>query len=53
MNDNMMFCTKIKLLTRKTVLKVSLFQIFYLAQTAVKLTLQIHRFTKIVNFDTA
>ena len=29
MNDNMMFCTKNKLLTQKTVLKASLFQIFY------------------------
>ena len=30
MNDNMRnFCTKMKLLARKTVLKVSLFQFFY------------------------
>ena len=29
MNDNAMFRTKINLLTRKTVLKVSLFQTYY------------------------
>ena len=29
MNDNIMFGTKIKILTQKTVLKVSLFQSFY------------------------
>ena len=37
-NDNMMFCTKIKLLARKIVLKAPLFQIFcYIVQAPVKL----------------
>ena len=45
-----MFCTKSKLLTRKTVLKVSLFQTFYLCR--LLWSLKIYRFTKIVNFDT-
>ena len=49
-DDNMMFCTKIKLFIRKTVLKVLLFQ-FLLAQTPVKLkNSQIYK--KIVNFET-
>ena len=37
MNDVMIFCTKNKLLTPKTVLKVSLFWIFLLVQTSAKL----------------
>ena len=42
MNQNM-FCTKSRLLTQKTVLKVLLFQFFLLVQTAVKLrNSQIH-----------
>ena len=47
----MMFCTKIdKSLTRKAVLKVSLFRIFISADCCET---EIHRFTKIVTFDTA
>ena len=42
-----MFCTKIKLFTGKTVLKVSLFQFFCQCRL---LSLEIHEFTKIVNF---
>ena len=42
MNQNM-FCTKSRLLTQKTVLKVSLFLFLLLVQTAVKLrNSQIH-----------
>ena len=47
MNYNVMFCTKIKLFTGKTVLKVSLFQFFCQCRL---LSLEIHEFTKIVNF---
>ena len=35
--DQNMFCTESRLLTQKTVLRVSLFQFFLLEQTAVKL----------------
>ena len=45
-----MFCTKIKPLARKTVLKFSLFQIFY--KWRLQWSSEIHRFRKIVNFDT-
>ena len=50
MNQNM-FCTKSRLLTQETVLKLSLFQFFY--QCRLLRSLETYRFTKIINFDTS